>query len=115
MVLKLKSSRGESIAETLIAVMIISLAFVILCGAVLSAGRVNEAIKNEDLSLTVTDTEYKKQNDSDDKSVTLKIKKEGEDTPILSESVATVPYITMYKDKNGDKQDLYYYYEYDES
>lgn len=44
---RIRSRAGESIAETLVAVLIISLAFLMLAGAVTAAARVNEGIKNE--------------------------------------------------------------------
>lgn len=43
---KLASKSGESIAETLIAVLILSLAFLILTGAVATAAKINGEFKN---------------------------------------------------------------------
>ena len=45
---KLRQKTGETIAETLVAVLIIAIAFVILTGAVAAAARVNERIKNDE-------------------------------------------------------------------
>ena len=52
---KLKARAGESVAETLVAVLIMALAFLILTGAVLAAARVNERVKNEDVAFAKSD------------------------------------------------------------
>ena len=52
---KTKSRAGETIAETLVAVLIIALAFVMLCGAVGAAARVNASANNNHTAFTATE------------------------------------------------------------
>ena len=47
---KLRSRRGESIAETLVAVLISAMAIMILAGAIITAARINTSLKNEDVA-----------------------------------------------------------------
>ena len=49
---KIKAKKGESIAETLVAVLIMALAFLILVGAVMTAGRINARIKNGEVQFS---------------------------------------------------------------
>ena len=51
---KLREKKGESVAETLYSTLIISLAFLILAGAIISAATINSKIKNKDYSLDTT-------------------------------------------------------------
>ncbi len=53
---KLKSERGESIAETLYSTLVISLAFLILAGGIIAAATINAKVKNKDYSLDVEGT-----------------------------------------------------------
>jgi len=46
---KLKSSRGESLGETLVSLLIASLAIVLLAGAIVTAGRINASLQNDDV------------------------------------------------------------------
>ncbi len=43
---KLKAKFGESIAETLVAVLVLALAFLMMVGAVTASARVNSRVKN---------------------------------------------------------------------
>ena len=45
---KLRMKRGESISETLIAVLIMALMFTMLTGAVITAARINSRLKNDE-------------------------------------------------------------------
>ncbi len=54
MIKKLREKKGESIAETLYSTLIISLAFLILAGAIISAAGINAKVKNTDYSLDTT-------------------------------------------------------------
>ena len=47
---RITSRAGESIAETLVAVLIMALAFLVLTGAVLTAARINARIQNKDVA-----------------------------------------------------------------
>ncbi len=51
MIKKLRERKGESVAETLYSTLIISLAFLILAGAIISAASINAKVKNQDRSL----------------------------------------------------------------
>ena len=46
---KMKSSRGESLGETLVSLLIASLAIVLLAGAIVTAGRINASLQNDDV------------------------------------------------------------------
>ena len=49
---KLKSRAGESLSETLIALLISSLAIMLLAGAIVAASKINARLKNEDVAFT---------------------------------------------------------------
>ena len=49
LLIKLKSSRGESLGETLVSLLIASLAIVLLAGAIVTAGRINASLQNDDV------------------------------------------------------------------
>ena len=53
---KLKKTNGESIAETLVAVLLMSLAFLMLVGAVVTAARINDRVRNSDVTFAAADT-----------------------------------------------------------
>ncbi len=53
---KLKNRLGESLAETLIAVLIASLAMMLLAGAITTAARMNTALRNEDVAFKKAQT-----------------------------------------------------------
>ncbi len=89
---KLRSAAGESIAEVLIAVLILSVGFLIVVGATESAARVNERIKNEDVAFDVTDV--------DNAPESAKI------TVTMSGETATAD-VNLYK----TKKKAYYYYD----
>ena len=45
---KISSKKGESIAETLVAMMIVAMSLTILAGAIVTSARVNSKIKNQE-------------------------------------------------------------------
>jgi hypothetical protein len=47
---KLRQSRGESIAETLVALLIASLAIMLLTGAIVTSARINASLKSDDVA-----------------------------------------------------------------
>ena len=53
---KLRSKNGESLTETLVAVFIIALVFVFLAGAVITAARMNEAYRQNDVTFRIDGT-----------------------------------------------------------
>ena len=91
---KLRSQRGETIAEALIAVAIMALAFVILCGAVGAAANINHkaSLKRASFRSDVEPTAVL------DQTVTVT-------TTIGPESRTESETVTVYE-RNG-----YYYYE----
>ena len=86
---KLKQKTGESIAETLVAVLIMSLAFLMLTGAVVTAARINHRAKNEEVAFSSGGT-------STETAVSIG----------LGLSPSGSMNITLYETENG-----YYYYE----
>lgn len=52
---KLKDIRGETIIESLAGILILSLVFVFLCSAIVSAARSNSEIKNADRDFSFSD------------------------------------------------------------
>lgn len=50
---KLKKTNGESVAETLVAVLLMSLAFLMLAGAVVTAARINDRAKQAEKPIKV--------------------------------------------------------------
>lgn len=55
--MKRRANAGESIAETLVAVLIMALVFLMLAAAVMAAARVNNTIKNEDVAFDTASDE----------------------------------------------------------
>ncbi|MCR5097866.1 MAG: hypothetical protein K6B14_02840 [Lachnospiraceae bacterium] len=53
---KISSKKGETIAETLISVLIVTMALTILAGAIVSAARINSRIKNEEVAFAKEET-----------------------------------------------------------
>ncbi len=88
---KLKSAKGESLTETLVALLISSLALMILAGAIVTAARINTRLRNEDVA-------FKKAQTPSSGSVTVTM--DG-GTPV------NVP-VKIYETNNH-----YVYYEYD--
>ena len=88
---KIASKRGESLAEALVSVLIITLVFVFLTTAVVSAARVNDSIKAGDVSLDIENVQ------------TSGVK--------VSIGGATVD-ATLCTAQNDDGAARYYYYEY---
>ena len=70
-----RANAGESIAETLVAVLLMTLVFLMLTGAVVTAAHINEAIKNEQSAFSVGET-------PGELNVTLTIDGWGESDPI---------------------------------
>ena len=54
---KIRSKKGESIAETMIAMLVVSMALTMLAGAIVTAARVNSREKNEDEVFLQADAE----------------------------------------------------------
>lgn len=54
---KLKSDRGETLVESLCAILVISIVFVFLCGAIVSAARSNQQVRDSDQSFAYGDME----------------------------------------------------------
>ena len=88
---KLRSAAGESISETLVSVLIISIVFLMLTTAVMTAAKINHAMKNEKAAFAVGDKVS-----TDGWGVTLQM---GDDSQHVSAS--------LYQTENG-----YRYYEY---
>ncbi len=53
---KLKKNKGETIAETLVAIIIVALSCTMLAEAIVSAAKVNSRVKNENEVLKVNET-----------------------------------------------------------
>lgn len=51
---KLKSQSGETLVESLCAILVITLVFVFLCGAIISAARSNKQVADSNQSFTYT-------------------------------------------------------------
>ena len=49
---KLKSDRGETLVESLCAILVIAIVFVFLCGAIVSAARSNKQVRDSDQSFS---------------------------------------------------------------
>ncbi len=91
MVNKLRKNAGETIPETLVAVLIMAMAFLMLTGAVVTAARINSSVRNNEMTVSnssqqTVDTAY---------AITVKY----DDTAQQMQS-------TLYQTENG-----YYYYE----
>lgn len=90
---KIKSARGETIIETLVSVLIITVIFLCLSTAIVSAARVNASVRNADTAFAYSKgTEQGKQ--------TVSVTKRGDASP--RETFAVMDYAT----ENG-----YHYYE----
>lgn len=83
---KLWKRAGETVAETLVAVMIISMVFLFLAGAIVTAQRINTGIKPDEQAF---------RQDSADPTYNYIVKLNG-----------TVVRVTLYQTENG-----YWYYE----
>lgn len=51
---KLKSSKGETLVETLFGMLIVSLCFIILAGGIASAAKVNKAAREQNVTFDVS-------------------------------------------------------------
>ncbi len=92
---KYSSQRGESLVESLAAMLIISMSSLILSGAVVSAARVNSRLKNEDVAFTLTENAL-----DPNYTVTITVP-EADGTETIEVETAA-----LYKTSKG-----YYYYE----
>ena len=54
---RIKSTAGETLTETLCAVLIIVMCFTILCGAIVTAARVNSKYENVDTAFHTTEAD----------------------------------------------------------
>lgn len=90
---KLKSARGETIIETLVSVLIITVIFLCLSTAIVSAARVNASVRN-------TDTAFAYSKGKAQGTQTVSVTKRGDAAPLETFSV------TDYATENG-----YHYYE----
>ena len=87
---KLRARTGETLSEVLIAMLIVVMAFLFLCGAVVSAARINSRLKNEDVVFQTEGREDK----TAEKGFSVSINGTG------------IGSVKLYQTKNG-----YYYYE----
>lgn len=51
---KIKSSKGETLAETLFGMLIVSLCFIILAGGIVSAAKINKAAEEQNAKFDTT-------------------------------------------------------------
>lgn len=51
---KIKSSKGETLAETLFGMLIVSLCFIILAGGIVSAAKINKAAEDQNVKFDTT-------------------------------------------------------------
>ena len=91
---RLKQKTGESIAETLVAVLIMAVAFLMLTGAVVTAARINNRIKNADVSFAAGTSE-----EPSPSKVTISL-----------DGIAAEVEVTVYQ---TETENGYYYYYYE--
>ena len=96
---KLTSKTGESIAETLVAVLITTMGLTILAGAIVTAARVNSTEKNQNEAVVIT--KYNSDTEVEDLG-TVNVKIIDSSIGVISSNSSVHKYMT----KNG-----YYYYE----
>ena len=111
---RLKQKKGESIAEALVAILVIAFAFVIMTGAVAAAARVNETIKNDETAFPIEGT---KANGDQAFSIGLYQKDVTAGSLVSAgEAPATLYYDVDPDDSDGKAYDPhgYYYYDYKE-
>lgn len=92
---------GETIVETLVAILIVTLSMVFLANAVVSASRVNAAIDSEDTSFDTASSE-----EVESGPVTLTVQGSDPNKP-TSQTVS----VKVYKTENEKTENEYYYYE----
>lgn len=95
---KMRDESGETIVETLVATLIVTLTFLFLTNAIVTAARINDKIKNQDVSVDLAKAEP----DGTPKTVTVS---DGH-TTVSSER------IQKYAIREDDGGDRYAYYEY---
>ena len=95
---KARDESGETIVETLVATLIVTLTFVFLTNAIVTAGRINNKIKNQDMSVDLA----KAVPDGSPKPVTIS------DGHVTVSSEKIQPY-AIREDDGGDR---YAYYKY---
>ncbi len=99
---KILHNKGESLAETLVAILVMTMGLTILAGAIVTSARVNAKVKNQDEAIVVS----KNKNDaspvvSNRGSITVRILN-GSESVISADSTSRSLFVT----NNG-----YYYYE----
>ena len=99
---KLTKNTGETIAETLVAVLITTMALTILAGAIVTAARVNAREKNQNEALILTQVTDDENTAIEDLGAVKIAIKEGSNIISISQGTSAHKYRT----KNG-----YYYYE----
>lgn len=90
---RLSLNKGETIAETLIATLIVTLSLTMLAGAIVSAAKLNNTVRDEDSTFTQSEV-------SSSGSVTVKLMKGN------TEAARNVVNVDIYGTDNGT------YYEY---
>lgn len=97
-----RSTRGETLVEALVSILIATLVFSFLTKAVVTAARVNAAIRNEDVSFRL---DTKTTEGEGNKTVTITdLAHDGDPVTVEVKS-----YIT-----GGNGKEVYHYYEYAE-
>lgn len=89
---KLKASRGETIVETLVSILVITVIFLCLSTAVVSAARVNASVRKADTAFAYSKAEAQG-------TCTVSVTKQGDAAPLETFSA------TEYTTENG-----YHYY-----
>ena len=92
-----RARAGESIGETLVAVLLLSIIFLMLTGAVTSAARLNASLRNEDAAFSAGTTPA----GAGDWQVTVRM-------GVQSRSY----HAALFRSGGGDDGHAYYYYEY---
>ena len=101
---KLRSKKGETITETLVAIILIALVFVFLASAVATAAKVNETFRQDDVTFRIDGTPE----DRGTINVNIEYTENGSDQVIgLSAE--------KYHVESGNREEGYDYYEYQTS
>lgn len=100
---KLKSRSGETIAETLVTMIILALAVMMIAGAVVTAARVNKSADNTDTSFR-TGTEV----NTGTNSPKIVISEENGTGTATGTSRIEIP-VTVYQSKNSSEKSYIYY------
>ena len=95
--MKRRARAGESIGETLVAVLLLSLIFLMLTGAVTSAARINASLRNEDVAFSAGSVP----SGAGDWRVNVRMGSESRSY-----------HAALFRSGGGDDGHAYYYYEY---